>query len=234
MTITDIRRELARRGDPKKCEPIRYYFNHTKLKMYGASTPAQRSIVRQWTREHRQTPAREVLALVNALYSAPSFDERLMASYILSQNTRVIPGITETQWNRWITCIDNWAVSDNICGVPLGTWILADPARGEHYLKKLITSKNIWARRVAIVVLTWVVWYDNSPRWKDLAFSFIRKTMHERDVIMTKAVSWILRALIQYHAPAVRAFLKKYEKELPAIARREAVNKLTTGRKSGK
>ncbi|MFA6511810.1 MAG: DNA alkylation repair protein [Patescibacteria group bacterium] len=234
MTLADIRRELTLRGDPKKCEPIRYYFNHTKLRMYGASTPAQRSIARQWTREHQQASAREVLSLVNALYCAPSFDERLIASYVLAQNVRVIPSITEAQWNRWIARIDNWAVSDNICGVPLGTWVLADPARGEHYLKKLIASKNIWARRVAIVALTWVVRYNKSPRWKNLAFSFVRKTMHERDVIMTKAVSWILRALIHYHAPAVRTFVEKYENDLPAIARRETLNKLKSGKKSGK
>lgn len=234
MIITDIRRELTRGGDPKKYEPIRYYFNHTKLKMYGASTPVQRKIAKEWTRRHQDAPTREVLALVSALYCAPSFDERLMASYILSQNTRVIPGITEVQWNRWIAHIENWAVSDALSTDPFGAWLLADRSRGVHYLKQLIESKNIWARRVALVGLMWVNREDASIPVRDLSFAFIKKTMHERDVIITKAISWILRTVADSYPAAVQAFIAKYENDLPAIAKRETLNKIQTGRKSGK
>jgi len=49
--------------------------------------------------------------------------------------------------------------------------------------------------------------------------------------MITKAISWILRAMITYHKDDVRSYLKENLATLPKIAIREVTRKLETGRK---
>jgi 3-methyladenine DNA glycosylase AlkD len=53
-------------------------------------------------------------------------------------------------------------------------------------------------------------------------------------ILITKAVSWLLRNLVKHYRTEVEAYLRSNEGRLPAIAVRETFNKLKTGRKSGK
>jgi 3-methyladenine DNA glycosylase AlkD len=54
----------------------------------------------------------------------------------------------------------------------------------------------------------------------------------DRDDMVVKAMSWALRELAKWDAPAVRRFLRKHGERLPARVRREVANKLSTGLKS--
>ena len=56
----------------------------------------------------------------------------------------------------------------------------------------------------------------------------------ERPILITKAVSWLLRALADRHHAAVTAYIDANEATLPKIAIREARTKLKTGTKSGR
>jgi 3-methyladenine DNA glycosylase AlkD len=49
--------------------------------------------------------------------------------------------------------------------------------------------------------------------------------------MVAKALSWALRELVVHDPASVERFLKKHEKALPALVRREVRSKLTTGLK---
>ena len=70
------------------------------------------------------------------------------------------------------------------------------------------------------------------PRLYALALETIEALKHEREILITKAVSWLLRALTEHHAAEVGTYLDAQGRTLPAIAVRETRAKLATGRKT--
>ena len=57
--------------------------------------------------------------------------------------------------------------------------------------------------------------------------------MKEKEVLITKAVSWLLRSMIKYYRNEVTDYLNENKESLPKIAVREVSIKLETGRKNG-
>jgi 3-methyladenine DNA glycosylase AlkD len=76
--------------------------------------------------------------------------------------------------------------------------------------------------------------YSDDARLSDLSFALIERLKGERDILITKAVSWLLRNLTLRHKQEVAAYLKANGASLPPIAVRETTRKLKTGTKSGK
>jgi 3-methyladenine DNA glycosylase AlkD len=70
-----------------------------------------------------------------------------------------------------------------------------------------------------------------NEEFADLAFTLINRLKHEKDILITKAISWLLRAMIKNHKSKVAAYLQKNYDKLPKIAARETKRKLETGRK---
>jgi 3-methyladenine DNA glycosylase AlkD len=54
----------------------------------------------------------------------------------------------------------------------------------------------------------------------------------DRDDTVVKALSWVLRELVQREADAVQQFLDEYDNVLAARVKREVQNKLKTGLKN--
>jgi 3-methyladenine DNA glycosylase AlkD len=79
--------------------------------------------------------------------------------------------------------------------------------------------------------LTGVVRRSSDARLRDLAFQNIDKLKSERPILITKAVSWLLRSMLAHHRDAVASYLEAHAPTLPSLALRETRNKLMTGRK---
>jgi len=66
----------------------------------------------------------------------------------------------------------------------------------------------------------------------DRTLNMCRKVVSDRDDMIVKALSWVLREMIQYDRHAVESFVAEYEPQLAARVKREVRNKLTTGLKN--
>jgi 3-methyladenine DNA glycosylase AlkD len=95
-------------------------------------------------------------------------------------------------------------------------------------------SANVSRRRAALVLLTGPVAKRDDARLEQLAFDVIDRLAADRDPLITKAVSWLLRSLTKLHADAVADHLDANEARLAPIAVRETRTKLRTGTKSGR
>lgn len=62
----------------------------------------------------------------------------------------------------------------------------------------------------------------------------VERLKGERPILITKAVSWLLRSMALRHGTAVAAYLDANAASLPAIAVRETRTKLATGTKTGR
>ena len=66
------------------------------------------------------------------------------------------------------------------------------------------------------------------------ALQIVDTLKSEREILITKAISWVLRSMIRYNREMVETYLKENAASLPKIALREALVKLETGKKTKK
>ena len=96
---------------------------------------------------------------------------------------------------------------------------------------KFSVDKNINKRRASMVLLTKPLRESDDPRLAKLAFEQVEKLKGENEILITKAVSWLLRALVKFHKTEVAKYLEINKESLPKSAYREAKAKVETGRK---
>jgi 3-methyladenine DNA glycosylase AlkD len=61
----------------------------------------------------------------------------------------------------------------------------------------------------------------------------VERLKHEKEVLITKAISWVLRSMVGRHKKLVAQYIKENKESLPPIAIRETLTKLKTGKKTG-
>lgn len=199
--------------------------------MYGVKTGDLKKIAKKWLKENKDEDPKIKAETIKKLYLAESFDEKILASFICDKQPDIIKEFLQKDFDLFIKEVDNWAVSDCLSDI-LAQWVLINPKLRINYLKKLIKSKNLWARRQALVVSFYLNFTQNEVDYSNLVFEFVEKTKQEKHPMIVKAVSWALRGLVKYHSSALRKYLDENLQTLPSLARREVVKKLETGKKN--
>ena len=206
---------------------------------YDVSVPTLRTLAKAWLKEHGGIPDTKFLAVLDGLYRGKSYEEKVLASILLSYH-RTGPGtIGPKLLDAWLDHLVGWAEIDSLCV----SWssaarrnftedeILSDWSLWVRFIRKLSRDKNLNKRRAALVFLTVPVRYSEDKRLAALGFEVIEKLKPERHIMITKAVSWLLRSMVRHHERAVAAYVRENRHSLPAIAVRETTRKITTGRK---
>ena len=98
-------------------------------------------------------------------------------------------------------------------------------------LRAFSKSKNISKRRASLVLLLKTFREGGSDKHVVFNLQTLDLLIDERDILITKAVSWSLRTMCKHHAGDVQMYLDSRSDRLPAIALRETKRKLATGRK---
>lgn len=97
---------------------------------------------------------------------------------------------------------------------------------------KLAKSEEISKRRASLVLLTKPVRDTYDERLLKLALGNIDRVKGEKDILITKAVSWLLREMVKNYRKEVEEYLDANEDSLPKVAVRETKVKLKTGKKN--
>jgi 3-methyladenine DNA glycosylase AlkD len=229
--------ELKAQARPVRAdlEPQNDSYGGSGRPFFNVSIPDRRAMVRRWQAEHKGWPADAVLAVVESLLGGASHEERTLATLLLRYNSPARAAATTADVDRWLDHLNGWAEVDSLCqNLFTAEQMLADWPAWRGLIDRLSRDANINKRRGSVVLLTGPVHYDGDQRLAELAFAMIERVKAERPILVTKAVSWLLRALADRHHDAVAAYIDSNEATLPKIAVREARTKLRTGTKSGK
>lgn len=172
--------------------------------------------------------------LLDSLYSkATTFAEIDIASRILGAVSELKKNLEPECLDYWLNFTHGWAEDDVLCQSNFtAEEILGNWDKWQKLLIKFREDNNIDKRRASMVLLTKSLRQSDDRRLSKLAFEQVEKLKSEKDILITKAVSWLLRALVKYHKSEVLVYLKKNQESLPKIAYREAFKKATTGRKN--
>lgn len=134
--------------------------------------------------------------------------------------------------DNWLNYTNGWAETDVLCQSNFtADELLSNWDIWKKLLKKFSESTNIHKRRASIVLLTKSLRQSDDSKISKLIFENIEKLKSEKEVLITKAISWGLRSLIKFHKDEVVEYLEKNKNSLPKIAYREALAKVQTGKK---
>ena len=202
---------------------------------YNVSVPVRRAIAKRWLAAHRALPTGAFLAVVTSLFEGESHEEKTLAALLVGYHAKARQDVRPAELERWLEQLNGWAEIDSLCqNVFTAPEMARDWPEWKRLIERLSRDPNINKRRAALVLLNSPVHYSSDVRFRDLAFDTIDRLKAERDILITKAVSWLLRSMIAQHRGGVTDYLTEQAPSLPAVAVRETRAKLTTGTKSGR
>jgi 3-methyladenine DNA glycosylase AlkD len=200
---------------------------------YAINAPTLRLIAKEWMRAHRDLSAEEFAVLITSLVEGVSATEKTMAGMLLDKSAPDQRKFDAARFDHWLDQLEGWAEVDTLCTGPYTvTEIPANFATWKKLLTRFAKSDNIQKRRAALVMLCSPVTKTGDERLAKIALELIDRLKHEKAILITKAISWLLRSMIKHHRGLVDEYVDANEDQLPKIAIRETRVKLDTGKKT--
>ncbi len=217
------------------CKPtdttwVQKYLGSNKT-FHGFSSLQMRILVKTFLDENKLDKS-QAIELLNSLYqNGTTYTEIALAAMILP-HTPLIKSFAPKYLDLWLNYTCGWAENDVLCQSNFSSEILLSNWNDwQKILKEFNQSPSINKRRASLVLLTKSLRQSDDSRLSKIAFENIENLKSEKEILITKAVSWALRALVKYHRDDVLDYLEKNKNNLPKIAYREALSKALTGKK---
>jgi 3-methyladenine DNA glycosylase AlkD len=202
---------------------------------YEITAPVLRKLASEWMRAHKDLDPSELTTLITDLIEAPSATEKMFAGMLLDRASREQSSFAPEIFNSWLDHLEGWAEVDSLCtGEFTIKQVIPAFQKWKPLLKKFVRDANIHKRRAALVLLCSPLSHSDDAAIAALAFENIKRLKNEREGLITKAISWLLRSMVKHHREAVENFIKEHAESLPKIAVRETLVKLKTGKKTKK
>lgn len=205
----------------------------TQNKLYHLNSAQEKQIAKDFLSRHTAITKEQFLDLLNELYAGESFNERTFGTKLLAYKKSFKGLFTPQRVYGWLGGLSGWCEVDSLCQSTFTAQdLLGDWGEWCKMLTKMSCDKNISRRRASLVLLCKSVRGSSDQRLGDVAFANLDRLKGEKDILISKAVSWLLRDLIKHHRLRVKDFIAKNRDVLPKFVVREVENKLKFGKKS--
>jgi 3-methyladenine DNA glycosylase AlkD len=192
---------------------------------------AWRQMRRGWSRAlHSHSPS-SVVKIATDLLSAGPWG-RLTAYELIACHPTATDALTPKAVRHLGQGLADWGAVDAFaCYVAGPAWREGRLATREVH--RWLRSPDRWRRRTAVVA-TVALNVRARGGGGDVArtLEVCRRVVADRDHMVSKALSWALRSLVQWDREAVSRFLGEHDDVLAARVKREVRTKLQTGRKN--
>jgi 3-methyladenine DNA glycosylase AlkD len=199
---------------------------------YGVPQPIKHQIVKAWAAANKDRVSfGHWGAILDALYQSDSVDERILAGMLLAHFKAYRERLPLHTLERWLGQLEGWVEVDSTCQSSYSEKeMLTNWEAWQAFLRQINKDDNINKRRASLVLLVKPI-RGTDPRIPELALELVDSLKHERDKLITKAVSWVLREGVKNHREMIAAYIETNKTDLPALVVREVTRKLETGRK---
>ena len=230
-TLLEQIKELSR-TQPYKSKLNSSYDGHNE-KSYSLSNPQLRKLVKFWLKKNKNISLDDYVELLNSVYKhSKSSTEKYLGGYLVEYLPKLRVQLNPLLLDDWLENLTGWAQVDSLCQSKFSSEdLLNNWSSWSETLSKLNKSQIISKRRASLVLLTRPVRDSEDSRIVDLALKNIDNLKNENAILITKAISWLLREMVKFHSNIVRKYLEKNRESLPKVAVRETKRKLETGRK---
>jgi 3-methyladenine DNA glycosylase AlkD len=229
-------REILKLIKKNSGKPTRHTFLNSYLgtghPRYPMNNAAMRAIAKSVIRKNALDES-DFLELMTSLIEGKSFTEKSIAGFLLDYAGKNLWKFEPVYFDRWLSYLEGWAEIDTLCtGKYSGTALVDQFTRWKKLLVQFSKSNSNAKRRASLVLCCVPLRKGRQDQILTTAFQNINRLQSEKDVLITKAISWVLRSAISYHRQEVKAFVDKHKNILPKIAVRETLTKLKTGKKT--
>jgi len=221
-------REMA---DPERRRATVGYFP-TAMEILGVSAPKMRQVLKQLLKDVKGEPPQRVLDLAWHLQALGTHEGRQVAFELLERrkDARGLLGVPEVL--RLGEGNDNWASVDTFSGYISGP-VWREGRIPDEEVLSWARSPNPWWRRTALASTVALNLKSRGGTGDPLRTVLVcTELAGDREPMVSKALSWALRALVGVDRAAVERFLRDHEESLPALVKREVRSKLVTGKKN--
>ena len=220
-------------GKPTQHTALDNYLGNSHFR-YPISIPVLRSIGKTWMKENAgELSLNAFTTLLTSLTRGESSTEKTMAGILLDYAPAALRQFDPKLFDKWLGPLQGWAEVDTLCtGVYSSTEIANQFTAWKNVLLDFTKSKQIEKRRASLVLLVSPLLKARNANVVKIAFQNINRLKQEKEVMITKAISWLLRSAIKYHKAEVAVFIEEQNETLPRIALRETLIKLKTGKKT--
>jgi 3-methyladenine DNA glycosylase AlkD len=181
--VYSIKQVLAAQADEKAKAAVRKFIP-TSQQVYGVRLP----ILNQIAKEHREGG----FDLAESLWKSGAFEERLLAAKLLGSSGRKDPDRALTVARQFAAQISDWAVCDTLGMQGVKGIALEKQTELLAWSNKLVKSRNLWERRLGLVLLTHFVKDRNSRT--QIEETLVRLG-GDKEHYVKKAVAWLQRDL---------------------------------------
>jgi 3-methyladenine DNA glycosylase AlkD len=237
--VNGLHRQLRRRllqcaaDEGAKLAEEGFGYIGTTKPVYFLRVDVVRRLLRGFARQHGDLALEELVGLLDSLALGRTHNERACVGLLLEAYPRLRAQLDPRCLDKWLEDAEGWAEVDVICQSNFSAELVLSRWRAwKSALNALARSGNIHKRRASLVLLNKPLRQSADARLADQAFATIARLAHERHILITKAISWVLRSLTVHHAAAVKDYLDAHAAALPAIAVRETRSKLACGTKT--
>lgn len=229
--------EILRRIEENSGKPVQDAISNSYMGnnhvFYPISIPALRVIAKEWMRSHRNLTAPEFAEVLSSLIKSKSSTEKIMAGILMGYSAKPQRTFNPDIFDQWLDHIAGWAEVDALCtGDFSRTEIPGNWTKWKKLIIKLSKDPNVNKRRASLVLFCSPLSRVRDERLAQEAFKRMDKLKLEKEVMITKAVSWLLRSMIRHYRNEVSDYVTAHIGTLPKIAVRETLAKLKTGRKT--
>lgn len=205
-------------------------YHGTPHRYYGLPVPARRKVAKDWARTRKGLSFEDWLAMLDRLYGGESYEEHAIAGELLALYPRHRQGLPLDRLYDWLGKLEGWAEVDHTCQNNFGaTEVLARWDDWAGLYARLVRAEWLARRRASLVLLVRPLRESADARLWQQAQVSVRANWAETDVLITKAVSWVLRSALTHHREDVLAFVDENAGALPKVAVREVRRAATEG-----
>lgn len=218
-----IQKELRKYASAERIGKSEYFFKTDEGgysaddKFIGVRMPHVRLVAKQFFKA--------TFSDIKHLLHSEIHEDRLCALVILSERAKKAKPLELERivmfYIKHKKQVNNWDLVDLSAHYILGQYILDNP-KERYILDTLVSSQNIWDRRIAMVS-TWVM---NRAGYIDETLYLAEKLLEDQEDLIHKAVGWMLREAWKKDSERVESFLKKHYERLPRTTLRYAIEKI--------
>jgi len=214
---------------------VQHYLG-TGKKVLGIKISEILKIAKDTINDQDKTSVKDIVDLLDKLFFANTFEEHAIGGKIFTLlKPEAREQISFSHLEKWLEKARGWVEIDVICQSTFtGEEVIKRWPEWGRMIKRFRKSKIISLRRASLVLQNPSVKKTNDTKMRKLAFETIDELKGEKDILITKAVSWLLRSLVALDREEVKKYLVENQSSLPRIAFRETMKKIETGKKTGK
>jgi len=220
MSAKEIQKKLKSLGNQEKAKKHQQFFKTGPGEygegdvFVGVTVPELRKLAKEYKTI--------TLKKVKQLLHSSIHEERLLSLFLLihrySEGDEPEKKRIYELYLKNTKFINNWDLVDSSAGHIVGAFLFD---KSKKALYNLVKSNNLWERRISIIS---TFYFIKRNQYSD-TLKISKILLSDKEVLIHKAVGWMLREVGKRNMSVEEKFLKKYYKNMPRTMLRYAIEK---------